>query len=335
MTDPAISDRLRDSTAVIIGVGGLGSPTAIALAAAGVGHLVLVDDDSVELSNLHRQVLYHDDQVGLDKLIAARAALIERGMRPEQITLQRERLSPENGVATVRRGQVVLEGTDSYHAKFWAADACATAGVPIVHGGAIRWRATVFPVAALGAPCYRCLFEAPPADEVTCAMAGVMGSMVGLAGALMADEAIRILLDMAPFGRIYTYDGQRDQLRAVAVAPRANCPLCGARTRMSARRRDARKGPEPMEVTVRIPTQLRTLTGGEEAVTASGSTVKAVIEQLELLHPGMRDRLLSDRGVQRFVNIYVGEDDIRFLDGLDTSLRGGEEISIVPAIAGG
>lgn len=90
-----------------------------------------------------------------------------------------------------------------------------------------------------------------------------------------------------------------------------------------------------MPVTVRIPTPLRSLTGGEEQVQASGSTVKEVIDNLESRHPGMKDRLLDDKGVRRFVNIYVGDEDIRFLDGLQTALKEGEEISIVPAIAGG
>ena len=87
--------------------------------------------------------------------------------------------------------------------------------------------------------------------------------------------------------------------------------------------------------TVRIPTPLRTLTGGEESVEASGANVRALIENLESNHPGIKDRLLDEKGVRRFVNIYVGDEDIRFLDGLDTELKGGEEISIVPAIAGG
>lgn len=90
-----------------------------------------------------------------------------------------------------------------------------------------------------------------------------------------------------------------------------------------------------MAVTIRIPTPLRTLTGGEEQVQASGSTVRAVIDDLEGRHPGIRDRLLDQKGVRRFVNIYVGEEDIRFLGGLDTELKAGDEISIVPAIAGG
>jgi molybdopterin synthase sulfur carrier subunit len=90
-----------------------------------------------------------------------------------------------------------------------------------------------------------------------------------------------------------------------------------------------------MAVTVRIPTPLRTLTGGEEQLSIDGSTVQQVIENLEKGHPGIRDRLLDDKGVRRFVNIYVGDEDIRFLEGLETALKGGEEISIVPAIAGG
>ena len=90
-----------------------------------------------------------------------------------------------------------------------------------------------------------------------------------------------------------------------------------------------------MPVTVRIPTPLRSLTGGEEQIQASGSTVKEVIDNLESRHPGMKDRLLDDKGVRRFVNIYVGDEDIRFLDGLQTALKEGEQISIVPAIAGG
>jgi molybdopterin converting factor small subunit len=92
---------------------------------------------------------------------------------------------------------------------------------------------------------------------------------------------------------------------------------------------------ENIMVTVRIPTPLRTLTGGEEQVKAAGENVRAVIDALEKQHPGMKDRLLDDKGVRRFVNIYVGDEDIRFLDGLDTQLKSGEEISIVPAIAGG
>jgi molybdopterin/thiamine biosynthesis adenylyltransferase/molybdopterin converting factor small subunit len=337
---PAQSAVLSARTAVVVGVGGLGCPAALALARAGIGRLVLVDDDTVEQTNLHRQILYDEADVGQDKLEAAARSLAREGLARDRIVLLRERFLPRNAATIARLGDVLLEGTDSYPAKFLASDAAHAAGRPVVHGAAIRWLSTALAVAPTGQPCYRCLFEQPPEEAATCATAGVMGPVVGIAGALMADLALRSLLDNDAFGCIYTYDGKRDQLRTVKISPRATCPTCGRAARASypdppeGARRPV-KGTEPMDVTVRIPTQLRTLTAGEEEVKASGQTIKDIIESLERNHPGIRERLMSDKGVQRFVNIYVGEEDIRFLDGLDTELRGGEEISIVPAIAGG
>ncbi len=355
MTDwhPARAGILERSTAVVIGLGGLGCPAALALARAGVGRLVLVDDDTVEETNLHRQILYRDEDVGRHKLDAARDALASHGFPADRIVLRRERshgfpadrivlrrerLVERTAAAIARAGDVLLEGTDSYLAKFLACDAARAAGRPVVHGAAIRWTATALAVAAAGRPCYRCLFEEPPEEAVTCATAGVMGPVVGIAGALMADLALRVLLDDDAFGHIYTFDGKRDRLRSVEIVPRATCTTCG--TGVSAPyptpgAESPAKGTRSMSVTVRIPTQLRTLTGGEEEVLASGQTIKDIIENLDQNHPGIRARLMSEKGVQRFVNIYVGEEDIRFLDGLDTQLQGGEEISIVPAIAGG
>ncbi len=333
------SQKLKDRTAVVVGIGGLGCPAALALARAGVGRLVLVDDDTVEETNLHRQILYREADIGRHKLDAARDALLRDGYPEERIELRRERLLEHNARAIAGIGDVLLEGTDSYPAKFLACDAALAVGRPVVHGAAIRWIGTALAVSAAGQPCYRCLFEAPPEEAVTCATAGVMGPVVGIAGALMADLALRVLLDNDAFGCIYTYDGKRDQLRAVQIVSRKTCPTCGqvrsAATASPPNGTSSAKGSPEMSVTVRIPTQLRTLTGGEEEVQASGETIQEIIDHLEQNHPGLRDRLMSDKGLQRFVNIYVGEEDIRFLDGLNTSLKGGEEISIVPAIAGG
>jgi MoaD family protein len=336
-TQAAILDA---STVVVVGVGGLGCPAALALARAGVGRLVLVDDDTVEETNLHRQILYRETDIGRHKLEAARDALERQGYRRDRIELRRERLVERTAKEIASAGDILIEGTDSYPAKFLACDAARAAGRPVVHGAAIRWTSTALAVGAAGRPCYRCLFEEPPDEAVTCATAGVMGPVVGIAGALMADLALRVLLDNDAFGRIYTFDGKRDQLRSVEIVPRAACPTCGTVASapyppISAGSQDLAKGTVSMSVTVRIPTQLRTLTGGEEEVKASGQTIKDLIEDLDENHPGIRDRLMSDKGVQRFVNIYVGEEDIRFLDGLDTQLKDGEEISIVPAIAGG
>jgi len=221
---------LAGKSALVVGAGGLGSPASLALVTAGVGRVVIADDDTVEVTNLHRQILYTDDDVGQDKVDRAVAALSRLG-GPSRIEGVRSRLLPENARELVRSVDVVVEGADNFATKFLAADACHLEGVPVVHGSAVRWRATSWAVAPSGAPCYRCLFEDLPLEgaQESCESAGVMGPVVGFAGALLADLALRVLSgDESAFGSIHTYDGLRDRLRSVSVAPRAGCPLCGA-----------------------------------------------------------------------------------------------------------
>lgn len=213
-----------------MGVGGLGCPATLALAQAGVGKLVIVDDDVVDLTNLHRQILFTDDDIGRDKLDAAADALSQLGgTRVERV---RSRLLPENARELVRGADVVVEGADNFATKFLTADACHLEGRPVVHGSAIRFRATAWAVGPRGKPCYRCLFEDLLSGDAApnCSEAGVMGPVAGLAGALMADLALRVLSgDGTCFGRIHTYDGLADRLRAAEIAPRAACALCGTR----------------------------------------------------------------------------------------------------------
>jgi len=225
---------LSQRRAALIGVGGLGCPAALALVRAGV-QLLLVDDDEVELTNLHRQNLYDERHVGRHQREAARDALLRAGAAAAQLTLLDGRILPDNAVDLVSEVDVVLEGADNFATKFLTADACHIGRVPVVHGAAIRWRATAWAVSAEGAPCYRCLFEdLPHGAQQNCDSAGVMGPVVGMAGALMADLALRLLSgDQAACGEVWSYDGLRDQLRATPVSPRADCPLCGASPRIT------------------------------------------------------------------------------------------------------
>jgi len=222
-------DARRLPRVLVVGLGGLGCPAAAVLAPARNVELWLCDDDQVDLTNLHRQILYRDTDIGHDKLDAAKAALVAAGADPEQIVLIRSRLLPENARRLVADVDVVLEGADNFATKFLAADAAHLERRPIVHGAAVRFVATAWAVSAAGAPCYRCLFEdIPPGAQQGCAEAGVLGPVVGFCGALLADLTLRALAgDATAFDALYTYDGQADRLRQVKPAPRPDCPLCG------------------------------------------------------------------------------------------------------------
>ena len=223
-------NALQTRSALVVGVGGLGCPVALALAEAGVGRIVLCDDDLVDSTNLHRQILFSETDVGTDKLDAAERALYRAGALPGSIELVRSRFLPENARELARGVDVVIEGADNFATKFLCADACFLEQRPVVHGAAVRLRATVLTVAGAGAPCYRCLFEDLPSGEAApnCAEAGVLGPVVGFAGALMADRALSVLLgDSSVFGNLVSFDGKADRAREVTLSARAHCPLCG------------------------------------------------------------------------------------------------------------
>jgi molybdopterin/thiamine biosynthesis adenylyltransferase len=217
---------------LLVGVGGLGSPAAIALARSGIGTIGIADDDEVEASNLHRQILYGEADVGRSKPVAASRA-IAAWAEPEavRVVVHGTRLLPGNAVAIVSQYDVVVEGSDNFATKFLTADACALAGVAVVHAAAVRWYGTALAVGPRGRPCYRCLFEDLPNDSSpNCAEAGVMGPVVGVVGAIQADLALRLLAGLStssPHGTLVTFDGKADLLRRRTIAPRLDCELCG------------------------------------------------------------------------------------------------------------
>jgi molybdopterin/thiamine biosynthesis adenylyltransferase len=198
------------------------------LARSGVGVIGLCDDDEVERTNLHRQILYAEVDVGAPKVEAAARAL-ERATPGISLRLHRTRLLPDDALRTVSEYDLVLEGADNFATKFLAADACALARVPVVHASAVRWVGTALAVGRAGQPCYRCLFEEPPADAdaPNCAEAGVMGPLVGVLGAVQVDLALALLDGRDVAGELATFDGRAGTLRRRTIARRRDCPLCG------------------------------------------------------------------------------------------------------------
>ncbi len=225
-----VTEARRARSAAIVGVGGLGTPAALALAHAGVGRLILIDDDTVDRSNLHRQILFRDADVGRPKLEAAADALAREGLSiglSTEVVPRKGRITP-GSLELLDGADVILECSDNYATKFLAADAARLRRTPIVHGAAIRWVGTVLAVGPDGGPCYRCLFEdIPPGAQAGCDVAGVVGPVCGVIGALQAHFALRILDGRSPFGTLATLDGLRDELRVRVAARRNQCPLCG------------------------------------------------------------------------------------------------------------
>lgn len=220
--------------ALVVGVGGIGCPAALALARAGVGTIGLCDDDEVERANLHRQILFsdRDAEAAAPKVDAAARAL--RTAAPAlELRIHKSRLLPSNAIELVREYDVVLEGADNYATKFLAADACALAGVRVVHASAVRWVATAFAVGSRARPCYRCLFEDLPADGgLGCAQAGVMGPVVGVIAAAQVDLALAMVDGIDLEAQLVTYDGRTNVLRRRTIGAREECALCGRQARI-------------------------------------------------------------------------------------------------------
>jgi molybdopterin/thiamine biosynthesis adenylyltransferase len=217
---------------LLVGAGGLGCPAALTLARAGVGTILIADDDVIEETNLHRQILFDEHDIGAPKAEAA-AQAIERLVPGARAQAVGSRILPHNAIQLVQRADVVVEGSDNFATKFLVADACALVQVPVVHAAAVRWHGTVLAVGPRGAPCYRCLFEDIPFEEApNCAEAGVVGPLVGILGAIQADLALD-LLDAEPVeGTLVTFDGKTDTLRRRISPAREDCPLCGREPRI-------------------------------------------------------------------------------------------------------
>jgi adenylyltransferase/sulfurtransferase len=223
--------RLKAARVLCIGAGGLGSPAALYLAAAGVGTIGIVDFDNVDLSNLQRQILHGTKDVGRGKLESARDRL--RDINPDiDIELHQCRFSSENAPEIVSKYDVVVDGSDNFATRYLSNDVCVFAQKPNVYGSVFRFegQTTVF-APHLGGPCYRCLFPEPPPPESVpnCAQAGVLGVLPGIIGMLQAIEAIKLIVGIGEplIGRLLHFDALKVKFRELNLRRDAQCPVCG------------------------------------------------------------------------------------------------------------
>lgn len=226
--------RLLQARVLLVGAGGLGSPIALYLAAAGVGHLCVVDDDRIERSNLQRQIIHRDADVGLAKVTSARAAIA--ALNPDvEVSVLDARVVADNVDALVVANDLVVDGADNFATRYLINAACRRHRLPWVYGAVQRFEGqlSVFaPYTDPGvAPCYRCLFpSAPgPGEAPNCAEAGVLGVLPGIIGLLQANEAIKLLLGIGTplIGRLLCFEGLAGQFRELKLRADPECPECG------------------------------------------------------------------------------------------------------------
>lgn len=221
--------KLLQSRVLIIGAGGLGSPSAVYLALAGVGTIGIVDFDVVELSNLQRQILHHTRDVGRPKVLSATETI--RNFNPDVKVVPHEtRLTSDNAMEIIAQYDVVINGADNFATRYLVNDACYLLGKPLVDGSILIFdgQATVF---VPGKGCYRCLFPTPPPPGAvpSCAEAGVLGALTGLVGSIQATETLKLLLGIGTSlaGRLLLVDALTMEFRTVKLRRDPNCPLCG------------------------------------------------------------------------------------------------------------
>lgn len=221
--------RLLDSSVLVIGAGGLGSPVALYLAAAGVGRIGIVDFDAVDLSNLQRQILHGSEDVGRPKVESARDRLA--ALNPDvRVEPHRMALSSENALGLIERYDLVVNGCDNFPTRYLLNDACVFLGKRWVDGSLLRFEGQVTCFVP-GSGCYRCLFPEPPPPGLvpSCQEAGVLGVLCGVIGSLQALEAIKLLLEVGSplVGRLLFFDALGGEFRRLNVRRNPACPVCG------------------------------------------------------------------------------------------------------------
>jgi molybdopterin/thiamine biosynthesis adenylyltransferase len=228
--DVAGQQKLIDATVLIVGMGGLGCPAAMYLAAAGVGHLIIADDDLVELTNLQRQVAHSQSMIGEPKVVSAQQTLL--GLNPDlKITALQKRLEGSELSEAVGRADLIVDACDNFTTRFAINSACIEHGKPLVSGAAIRMegQVAVFDSRNPTSPCYQCLYSQGDDENASCSENGVMAPLVGIIGAVQAMEAIKLLTGIGESltGRLLLLDASTLQWREMRLPRDSSCGACG------------------------------------------------------------------------------------------------------------
>jgi adenylyltransferase/sulfurtransferase len=223
--------KLKAAKVLCIGTGGLGAPLGVYLAAAGVGRIGLVDFDTVDLTNLQRQILFSTSDVGRPKIAAAADRL--RGLNPDiQIDTFEKRLTSENALGLFKDYDFIVDGTDNFPTRYLVNDACVLLGKQNVYGSIFRFEGQVTVFGALGGPCYRCLYPEPPPPGLvpSCAEGGVLGVLPGIVGSIQAAETLKLIIGKGEplIGRLLLFDALGMRFRELKLRKNPECPVCGA-----------------------------------------------------------------------------------------------------------
>jgi adenylyltransferase/sulfurtransferase len=222
--------KINDSTILIIGMGGLGSPTALYLAAAGVGHIIIADFDQVELSNLQRQIIHSTSDIGDDKVNSAKSKLLE--LNPNiTVTVVNEIMHSDNLASLIQDVDIVLDGTDNFESRFEINKACVEHHKPLISAAVIRFEGqiSVFRGYEVDQPCYQCLYSEQGDGRDSCVENGVLAPVAGLVGTIQALQAIKVLLGLGEqlCGELLLIDGLDLSFRKVKIVKDSECPICG------------------------------------------------------------------------------------------------------------
>ncbi|HLD36002.1 MAG TPA: ThiF family adenylyltransferase [Planctomycetota bacterium] len=221
--------KINRAKVFVVGAGGLGSPAATYLAAAGIGTLGLTDNDAVEISNLPRQILHSPETIDELKITSAEKRLSQ--LNPDlKLNLSSERLKAKNVIGLIKGYDVVIDGSDNFATKFLLNDACVMHDIPLIHAGVLRYGGQAMTILPGKSACYRCIFpEPPPANSVpTCQEAGILNTVAGIIGLIQATEAIKLIIGAGQLltNKLLVFDGLEMSFRAIAIQRNKNCPVC-------------------------------------------------------------------------------------------------------------